>query len=85
MPDYLRVEESEFLYGDDDERTLIAMCTGECERNMRPLACRIFPLAPILRDGKLEIVQEENGNKYLKITIVSTSSKATHITEPVCP
>ena len=51
MPKYLRIEESEFLYGDDDERALIAMCSGECERKMRPLACRIFPLAPYKKEG----------------------------------
>ena len=33
----------------------------------------------LVKDNKVEIVKEENGNKYLKITIVSTSSKATHI------
>lgn len=59
MPEYLRVEESEFLYGDEDERALIAMCTGRCERNMRPLACRIFPLAPYKKEGEpLRIIMD---------------------------
>ncbi len=39
------------------ERTLdgdfapIAVCEGRCERESRPLACRIFPLTPVLTDG----------------------------------
>lgn len=58
-PDWLRIEESEFLYGDDDEKTLIAMCKGKCDRSMRPLACRIFPLTPYKKEGEeLRIIMD---------------------------
>ena len=41
----------------DDRGTLILLeCDGTCERHRRPFACRIFPLAPYLNDGKLTIV-----------------------------
>ena len=30
-------------------------CDGTCERKIRPLACRIFPLTPRVRGGKLSI------------------------------
>ena len=34
-------------------------CNGVCPREMRPLACRFFPLAPHLhRDGKLYLIYE---------------------------
>lgn len=34
-------------------------CNGACPRNMRPLACRFFPLAPHLhRDGTLRLIYE---------------------------
>lgn len=52
LPGYFRIEESEFLYGDNDERALIMMCAGRCERTLRPLACRIFPLAPYKKEGE---------------------------------
>jgi hypothetical protein len=31
-------------------------CQGKCRRELRPLACRIFPLAPFLRRGELVTV-----------------------------
>ena len=35
----------------------IVICSGECDRNERPLACRIFPLFPIVteEEGKVRI------------------------------
>ncbi|MFZ5644466.1 MAG: hypothetical protein ACOY46_12830 [Bacillota bacterium] len=34
-------------------------CTGICEREKRPLACRLFPLAPYLdREGRLSIITD---------------------------
>ncbi|MCL2336551.1 MAG: hypothetical protein FWC60_03920 [Firmicutes bacterium] len=34
-------------------------CNGACPRDMRPLACRFFPLAPHLhRDGRLQLLYE---------------------------
>lgn len=36
-----------------------AVCGGRCARKLRPLACRVFPLAPYLsRNGKLHIVED---------------------------
>ena len=33
---------------------LLAVCPGTCDRNERPLACRIFPLLPVIRDGAVK-------------------------------
>lgn len=34
--------------------TILAVCTGECDREHRPLACRIFPFFPTIADnGKI--------------------------------
>lgn len=58
-PDWIRIEESEFLYGDDDRKALIAMCPGRCNRSMRPLSCRIFPLTPYKKEaGPLSIIMD---------------------------
>ncbi len=44
----------------------MVICSGECDRAERPLACRIFPLFPIVREveGKLnfEVVYDPRAN-----------------------
>ena len=35
-----------------------AVCDGTCDRNKRPLACRIFPLFPVIKN--------ENGEEYIE-------------------
>ena len=37
----------------------IAICSGSCERDERPLACRIFPLLPVIRDGTIKIAADQ--------------------------
>ena len=32
----------------------LAVCPGRCARGERPLACRIFPLIPVIRDGEVK-------------------------------
>ncbi|MCQ2474422.1 MAG: hypothetical protein MJ173_00790 [Clostridia bacterium] len=39
----------------------MVICSGECDRRIRPLACRIFPLFPM--------VTEENGEPEIRIVI----------------
>jgi hypothetical protein len=36
----------------------MAVCRGRCVRARRPLACRIYPLAPRLRDGVLSVAPD---------------------------
>ncbi len=31
------------------------ICPGRCDRKDRPLACRIFPMLPMLRDGEIRV------------------------------
>ena len=38
---------------------LLAVCPGSCERKDRPLACRIFPLLPVLRDGSVKAAADQ--------------------------
>ena len=37
------------------EEPELLLCDGTCPRQRRPLACRIFPFTPILREGRVEI------------------------------
>jgi hypothetical protein len=32
----------------EDKTALLALCYGNCDRNLRPLACRFFPLTPFI-------------------------------------
>lgn len=38
---------------------LLAVCPGTCDRSIRPLACRIFPLLPVLRGGRISAEIDE--------------------------
>ena len=31
----------------------MVICPGSCAREERPLACRLFPLLPVIREGKI--------------------------------
>ena len=31
----------------------MVVCSGVCDRDERPLACRMFPLIPVIREGKI--------------------------------
>ncbi len=58
-PDWIRLEKSDFTYEYNGKKksVYIAFCNESCDRFERPLACRIFPLTPILDDdGKLDII-----------------------------
>ena len=37
----------------------IAICSGSCERNDRPLACRIFPLLPVIRNDEVKVAADQ--------------------------
>ena len=36
----------------------LAICPGTCRREERPMACRIFPLLPVLRDGQVKVAAD---------------------------
>ncbi len=58
-PDWIKIEKTDFSYsyGGKTFYTPLALCTSECDRYQRPLACRIFPLTPYVNsDGTLEII-----------------------------
>lgn len=50
-PDWLRIEPSAFTYVSGNIHAPIAMCTGRCNRQLRPLSCRIFPLIPYIKQN----------------------------------
>ena len=38
---------------------LLAVCPGTCSRDERPLACRIFPLLPVIREGTVKAAADQ--------------------------
>ena len=38
---------------------ILAVCPGTCGRAERPLACRIFPLLPVIRDGAVKVAADQ--------------------------
>lgn len=54
---FAKISESDFMYG--DEYAGFITCDGYCEREKRPLACRIFPLVPYVdKDGALTVIYD---------------------------
>ena len=60
-PAGMRIEHSDLEYNDNGiiRKTPILFCSGECDRYIRPLACRIFPLTPMLADdGRISVITD---------------------------
>lgn len=48
----------------ESEMGKMVVCNGKCDRENRPLACRIFPFFPILReDGRIEVLPDPGANR----------------------
>lgn len=61
MPLWGKIYDTDFTYGDKKETGLFT-CTGKCDRDLRPLSCRIFPLIPYAHRGEdLKIVMDIRG------------------------
>lgn len=63
-PDWVKIENSDFKYTHNNKTYSlpICFCDGSCDRFQRPLACRIFPLTPVLDENKkLKIIKDPRG------------------------
>ncbi len=56
-----QVEEYGVSYG--EKQFKIFFCNEPCDRKLRPLACRIFPLTPYLKDGGLDLIMNPMAKK----------------------
>ncbi len=61
MPSWGEIHEIDFTYG--GEKTVdFFTCIGTCDRTLRPLSCRIFPLVPYAKRGEeLQILMDVRG------------------------
>lgn len=64
-PDFIRIEPSDFCYEYEANtyNVPIALCSGNCDRYQRPLACRIFPLTPYIGENGLEIKMDPRSRR----------------------
>lgn len=58
-PSWLRIEKSAFTFG-NGKPVHIAICNENCQRFLRPLACRIFPLTPYIDRNKSLIIKADS-------------------------
>ncbi len=71
IPDNFKIEQSSFEYS-DDKYAPILLCKPFCDRRLRPLACRIFPLLPyITEDGNLKIIMDPRGKNMCPLALAA--------------
>lgn len=74
-PDWLRIQQSAFKY-DNTKPALIAICSGQCERSLRPLACRVFPLTPYIgQDGVLIVKTDPRAVPGCPLAVADSNRK----------
>ncbi len=60
MPEWGKIYDTDFSY--NGKYIDLFTCTGTCDRDRRPLSCRIFPLVPYVdKNGKMEIRMDIRG------------------------
>lgn len=47
-----------FTIKEDSANRKILICNGKCNRNYRPIACRIFPLFPLLHEDRVYVIDD---------------------------
>ena len=67
------VEEIEYM---DVPGIKLLMCDGECDRSMRPFACRIFPVAPhVDQNGGVAALPDIRGRRMCPIWDLENADK----------
>lgn len=72
--DFLTIQPSNFTV--QGRSVPIAICKGVCDRGLRPLACRIFPLFPYVKAGsKPKVLMDPRANSICPIARVMKPSQ----------
>lgn len=60
-PSWAKIYKTDFTYG-QGKKVYMLSCPDHCDRALRPLACRIFPLVPYVKKGeRLRIIIDPRG------------------------
>lgn len=76
-PSWAKLERSDFKYTHNKKNYFlpICFCNGNCDRFQRPLACRIFPLTPILDENKkLKIITDPRAKSICPLSLTYSVS-----------
>lgn len=61
MPSWGEIQDIDFTYNGGKSVDFFT-CEGKCDRSLRPLSCRIFPLVPYAKRGdKLSVIMDIRG------------------------
>ena len=71
-PDF-KIIDSEFLYR--KKRAKILICKGVCNRSIRPLSCRIFPIIPYIKSNDFSLIFDPRANSLCPLTKLSDISE----------
>ena len=71
-PDF-KIVSSEFEYNNKCADILI--CKGHCDRNLRPLSCRIFPLIPYIKGNNFELIFDPRANSLCPLVELKNFSQ----------
>lgn len=69
-PEWAKIENTDMTYTHEGKEypVKILFCNGDCDRFVRPLSCRIFPLTPYInKDDKLEIITDPRAKGICKL------------------
>lgn len=61
----------------------LLVCSGTCDRTMRPLACRLFPLLPALRDGEIRVETDARARAVCPLAKQGKSALSAEFVEAV--
>ncbi len=70
---WFQICESEFTYSDAGKEKSVELfvCKKACQREKRPLSCRIFPLLPYINMyGELEVIMDPRGRGICPLVIM---------------
>ena len=67
-PDF-RIIDSQFLYSGKRAKILICKCV--CDRNIRPLSCRIFPIIPYIKEDKFSLIFDPRAKSVCPLASLS--------------
>lgn len=68
-----RIEEIEYM---ETPGVKLLLCDGDCERALRPLACRMFPAAPLEKDGRINASPDIRGRRTCPIWDLKYADRA---------
>ena len=54
----LYINNSDFILNQTSDGKNLIICKGKCNRDMRPLSCRIFPLVPVCVDNRCYVIDD---------------------------